>query len=314
MPRLPASKRNRTKGDQFTMDADAPIGMIGLGLIGAALSMRLLDAKIPVLGFDIDAARCKTLKASGGMLAPSLRDLASRSPAIVIAVYDSAQVEAVFDELANQASPARPVMICTTTCAPDEIERIARRSARAGYPFVEAPISGTSAEVRHGSATALVAGDTHVLKAAGALLALLCPRMVRIGSIGDASRTKLAINLVLQNNRAALAEGIAFAEYLGLDGHAFLEAARASAAYSSVMDTKGMKMLTRDFRPQSHLSQTLKDAELILEQARLRGLPLPVTSTQADLLRAAILLEGPDSDSSAVIEAIRRPALNKVVP
>jgi L-threonate 2-dehydrogenase len=206
------------------------------------------------------------------------------------------------------------VVICTTTCAPDEIDRIARRSARAGYPFVEAPISGTSAEVRHGSATALVAGDAHVLEAAGALLALLCPRMVRIGSIGDASRTKLAINLVLQNNRAALAEGIAFAEYLGLDGYAFLEAARASAAYSSVMDTKGMKMLTRDFRPQSHLSQTLKDAELILEQARLRGLPLPVTSAQADLLRAAILLEGPDSDSSAVIEAIRRPALNKVVP
>jgi putative dehydrogenase len=136
--------------------------------------------------------------------------------------------------------------------------------------------------------------------------------MIGLGLMGTASR--LAINLVLQNNRAALAEGIAFAESLGLDGHAFLDAISASAAYSSVMDTKGIKMLTRDFRPQSHLSQTLKDAELILEQARLRGLPLPVTSAQAGLLRAAILLEGPDSDSSAVIEAIRRPALNKVIP
>jgi 3-hydroxyisobutyrate dehydrogenase-like beta-hydroxyacid dehydrogenase len=75
-----------------------------------------------------------------------------------------------------------------------------------------------------------------------------------------------------------------------------------------------LKMLTRDFRPQSHISQTLKDAELILEQASRHGLHLPVTAVQTDLLRAAIALEGPDSDSSAVIEAIRRPAINKVAP
>ena len=200
-------------------------------------------------------------------------------------------------------------MICTTTCAPDEITRLARRAASAGIPFVEAPISGTSAEVRDGTATALVAGEAGAIESVGTLLDILCPRRVRVGAIGDASRTKLAINLILQNNRAALAEGIAFAERLGLDGHAFLAAARESAAYSRVMETKGEKMLTRDFRPQSHISQTLKDAELILEEAGRRGLLLPMTTTQAELLRAAIALEGPDSDSAAVIEAIRqRPA------
>jgi 3-hydroxyisobutyrate dehydrogenase-like beta-hydroxyacid dehydrogenase len=136
---------------------------------------------------------------------------------------------------------------------------------------------------------------------------------VRVGKIGDASRTKLAINLILQSNRAALAEGIVFAERLRLDGHAFLAAARESAAYSRVMDSKGEKMLARDFRPQSHISQTLKDAELILEEANQRGLHLPMTSVQAGLLRAAIALEGPDSDSAAVIEAIRqRPAASGV--
>jgi 3-hydroxyisobutyrate dehydrogenase-like beta-hydroxyacid dehydrogenase len=72
-------------------------------------------------------------------------------------------------------------------------------------------------------------------------------------------------------------------------------------------------MLTRDFRPQSHLSQTLKDAELIIEEAGRLGLLLPMTTTQAELLRAAIVLEGPDSDSAAVIEAIRqRPVVPEV--
>jgi 3-hydroxyisobutyrate dehydrogenase-like beta-hydroxyacid dehydrogenase len=254
------------------------------------------------------------LKAHGGGLASSVRDLAGRCRAIVIAVYDAEQVETLFGELENETPRARPVVICTTTCAPDDIIRIARRAASTGLPFVEAPISGTSAQVQEGTATALIAGNADAIEAAGPLLAILCPRNVQVGTVGDASRTKLAINLVLQNNRAALAEGIAFAERLGLDGHAFLDAARASAAYSSVMDTEGLKMLTRDFRPQSHISQTLKDAELILEQARRHGLDLPVTAAQADLLRTAIALEGPDSDSSAVIEAIRRPAINKVAP
>jgi putative dehydrogenase len=72
-----------------------------------------------------------------------------------------------------------------------------------------------------------------------------------------------------------------------------------------VMDSKGPKMLARDFSPQSHIAQTLKDAELILQEACRHGLPFPLTSVQAELLRAAIALQGPDNDSAAVIEAIR---------
>ena len=275
--------------------------------MGTALAERLIGAGMAVIGFDIDPARCDELRDNGGTVAASAGDLAGKSDAIVIAVYDAAQVEALLGEL--QDSPARPAMICTTTCAPDEIERIAARAARAGFVFIEAPISGTSAEVNDGTAIALVAGETDTIETLGALLAALCPRRLRVGKIGDANRTKLAINLILQNNRVALAEGIVFAERMGLDARAFLEAAQQSAAYSRVMDTKGEKMLSRDFRPQSHIAQTLKDAELILHEARQRGLCLPVTEAQAGLLRSAIALEGLDSDSSAIIEALRRQPL-----
>lgn len=288
------------------MSGDTPVGIIGLGLMGAALAERLVGAGLAVIGFDIDPNRCDMFRENRGELAASASDLADKSRSIVIAVYDGDQVEALLGELEN--SPARPPLICTTTCAPGEIERIAARAANAGFPFVEAPISGTSTEVRDGTATALIAGDADAIAALDALLAALCPRRTRVGNIGDASRTKLAINLILQNNRAALAEGIVFAERLGLDGQGFLAAAQQSAAYSRVMDTKGEKMLSRDFRPQSHIAQTLKDAELILREARQSGLRLTITEAQTDLLRAAIALEGADSDSAAVIEAIRRQA------
>lgn len=287
------------------MTALAPVGMIGLGLMGTALSTRLIDAGIAVTGFDIDASRCTALRAHGGEPAISVGELATRCRTIVVAVYSAHQVERVLAELERSDKLAQTVMICTTTCAPSEITRIAKRADVVGLALVEAPISGTSAEVRDGSAMALIAGHTGAIEAANAILDILCPRRENVGNIGDASRTKLAINLILQNNRASLAEGIAFAEGMGLDAAVFLATAQRSAAYSRVMDTKGQKMLTRDFSPQSHISQTLKDAELILAEAKRQNLWLPMTSTQCALLRTAIALQGPDSDSAAVIEAVR---------
>jgi len=290
------------------MQPRAPVGIIGLGLMGSALAERLITAKISVIGFDLDVSRCEALKASGELISLSARELSGRCQTIIIAVFSGEQADTLLGEIADSAGLSRPIVVCTTTCAPDEITRLAQRAAPAGIALIEAPISGTSAEVEDGSATVLVAGDADIIEAIGGLLDILCPHRLFVGAIGDASRTKLAINLILQNNRAALAEGIAFAERLGLDGRAFLAAARQSAAYSRVMETKGEKMLSRDFRPQSRIAQTLKDTEMILGEASRHGLLLPVTTTQAGLLRAAIALEGPDSDSAAVIEAIRRPA------
>lgn len=285
------------------MARETPVGMIGLGLMGSALSARLIDAGIGVIGFDVDARKTDGWRTSGAEFAAFAADVAARCRIIVIAVYDGAQAIGLLPDLASSTSP--PLIICTTTCAPGEISAIADFATRSRLALIEAPISGTSAEVRAGTATALVAGEADTIAAAAATLDILCPQRINVGAIGNASRTKLAINLILQNNRAALAEGLAFAESLGLDGASFLATARQSAAYSRVMDSKGPKMLARDFSPQSHIAQTLKDAELILQEADRHGLPLPLTSVQAELLRKTIALEGPDSDSAAVIEAIR---------
>jgi 3-hydroxyisobutyrate dehydrogenase-like beta-hydroxyacid dehydrogenase len=287
------------------MSADAPIGVIGLGLMGAAFAARLIDAGQAAVGFDIDRSRCDALKAMGGEVGGSVRNVGERCPTIVIAVYNAQQVEALLDELDGDGRNA-PLLICTTTCAPDEIIAIAAHAARAGLAFVEAPVSGTSTEARDGTATALLAGEANAIEAAQSVLAILCPKRLYVRRIGDASRTKLAINLILQINRTALAEGIVFAESLGLDATAFLDAARQSAAYSSVMDIKGAKMLARDFTPQSRIAQSVKDSELILREAKERNLHLPMTSVQMALLRTAIALEGPDCDSAAIIAAIDR--------
>ncbi|WJR80458.1 NAD(P)-dependent oxidoreductase [Bradyrhizobium sp. NP1] len=284
---------------------DERIGIVGLGLMGMALGARLIDAGVAPVGFDIDPARGASFAAAGGVLAASVADTVARSRIVLIAVFDAAQVQALLADLARPAMPTRPVLICTTTCVPQEIAAIAGHAALAGFPLVEMPLSGTSAEVRHGSALALITGPREAIAAAQDVLEIICPERIALPAIGDAARLKLAINLILQSNRAALAEGIAFAEAMGLNGEAFLAAVRRSAAYSRVMDIKAEKMLKGDFAPQSRIAQTLKDAELILKEADSHDLPLPMTSTQAALLRKAIALAGPDADSAAIIEAVR---------
>ena len=172
------------------------------------------------------------------------------------------------------------------------------------------PISGTSRQVAPGEGVGLIGGDRAVAGKAEHVLAAICPRRYELGAVGNGSRAKLAVNLVLGLNRAALAEGLVFANALGLDPLAFLEVARGSAAYSQVMDVKGEMMARREFRnPQSRVDQSLKDFTLMLAQSRARGQELPLGSVYASLLADCIAHDEGSLDNAAILEAIaRRPA------
>src|SRR5581483_1308554 len=113
-------------------------------------------------------------------------------------------------------------------------------------------------------------------------------------------------NLILGLNRLALAEGLVFAERMGLDPAAFLQVARASAAASQVMDTKGPKMVAGEFSPEGRARQTFKDTGLMLDQAQRAGQQLPLLSVHADVLQACIRAGEGERDNSIVIEEIRR--------
>ena len=278
-------------------------GLIGLGLMGAAIGERLRAAGFALLGFDIDAARMRHFAASGGETATSVAEVAQRCERSVLALYDTGQVESVLEQMAT--ADGTQIVLCTSTVDPQGIVALAARAAEHGITLIEVPVSGTSVQVRAGAGVGILAGDGAAIEAAADLLDAICPRRFRFGVTGDAAKAKLAINLVLQLNRVALAEGLVFAERLGLPASAFLDVLRGSPAYSSVMDSKGMKMLSGDFSPDSRIAQTLKDARLMLEQAARAGQRLPLTEVNAALLQAAVDLHGPDVDPAAVIAAIR---------
>jgi 3-hydroxyisobutyrate dehydrogenase-like beta-hydroxyacid dehydrogenase len=160
--------------------------------------------------------------------------------------------------------------------------------------------------VARGEGVGLIGGDAQTAAEVEPVLRALFPTHFHIGKAGDGGRAKLAINLILGLNRLALAEGLAFAEKLGLDGAAFLKVARASAAHSQVMDIKGDKMVRGEFAPEGRIVQHLKDVQLMLEQAARAGQALPALAVHADVLEACRRAGEGDLDNCAIIQEIRR--------
>lgn len=283
-----------------------PVGLIGVGLMGEVYARRLIAAGFSVLGFDVEPARSERLAAIGGRAA-SLVEVAQQCDPIVLAVFNTEQVEDVVEHALLPAAAGKKVL-CTSTCDPDRIAALGAKVA-GRVRFLETPVSGTSEQVRQGDGVGLIGGDRAIANDAAGVLDALFPRRFHIGKIGDGGRAKLAINLILGLNRLALAEGLVFAARLGLDPAAFLNVARASAASSQVMDTKGPKMLSGDFAPEGRVRQTFKDTQLMLDQARKAGQKLPLLEIHADVLAACMHHGDSDADNSIVIAEIRRRVL-----
>jgi 2-hydroxy-3-oxopropionate reductase len=284
------------------------VGLIGIGLLGQALAHRLRTAGFEVMGFDIDPAKNARLAELGGRPAASIADLARHCAPIVLAVFSTDQVEALVEGELLQALGDRSgkIVLCASTCDPDRIAALAERVATRGLHLLETPVSGASGQVSRGEGVGLIGGDPQVASAVAPILRAMFPTYFHIGKAGDGGRAKLAVNLILGLNRLALAEGLVFAERLGLDPVAFLKVARSSAAYSQVMDVKGAKMIRGEFAAEGRITQHLKDVHLMLEQAERVRQQLPLLEIHADVLEACVRHGEAELDNSAVIKEIRR--------
>src|SRR6476659_912030 len=286
----------------------APVAIVGLGLMGEVYAQRLIDAKIPVSGFDIDPARRARLAEIGGNPAPSIAELARTARCVIVAVFNTEQVEDVVERqlLAALGDGSRKIVLCMSTCDPDRVAALADRVIPRGIRYLDAPVSGTSDQVRRGDGVALIGGDAAIAEDVKDVLDTLFVRRFHVGKIGDGGRAKLAVNLILGLNRLAVAEGLIFAERLGLDAKAFLAVAKGAASYSQVMETKGEKMLARDFAPEGRAKQTLKDVHMMLDQGERLGQELPMLRVHCDVLAACVRAGEAERDNSVIVEEIRR--------
>ena len=277
------------------------VGIFGLGLIGTAIAERLLASGHSVRGHDPDSARTRHLASIGG--APvSAKDI-WEADLVIAAVFDTHQLADVID-----CAPTcrNACLVSVSTCDPERMPDLASVAAAKGIELIEAPISGTSRDLANGQAILLVAGRDETAKKLEPLFKKLSRAHFHVGAIGNGNRAKLAINLVLGLNRAALAEGLVFAHTIGLEPGSFLELAKESAAASAVMSGKGSKMIERDFTPTGRITQSAKDFSLILETAAKTGQGLPFARTYEAMMQNCLSCGEGNLDNAAIMLAIER--------
>ncbi len=278
------------------------VGIIGLGLMGTAMTERLLQFGYVPRIWNRTAEKAAPLIALGAV---SSDNPFAECDRVILSLYSSEVVESVLSERLHSLRPGQ-IIVDTTTSDPEHSLRISQTLASRGVSYLDAPISGSSEQTRRGEATVLVGGERHAWDACSDLWSVLGKNVFHVGGSGAAARMKLVTNLVLGLNRAALAEGLAFAETLGLNPVATLEVLQASAAYSRQMDTKGSKMIHQDFSVQARLTQHLRDVCLILQLAADKGLSLTLAQTHRELLERAEAMGLGQLDNSAIVQVMRQ--------
>lgn len=278
------------------------IGIIGVGLLGSAVASRLLQRGFEVTGFDTRPEQVKALGAQGLRAASSIAEAAAGVDAVCTMLPSLESVEAVVCGPGGLIETARAhtIVMQMSTISPALTQRL-HQAVAGRLGFLDTPMSGTSTMVAHGDCTILVGGDAAHMQQCQPVFDAIARRTVHIGAVGMASLAKLATNLLVALNTAALAEALVLAAKGGLDLAKLLAALADSAADSRMMEIRGPLMVAGEFPPQMKLDLFLKDLRLMLAEGQRLGVPLPLTSTAQQLYTATAEAGAGSQDLAVVI-------------
>ena len=272
--------------------------------MGGAFAARLLRGGFAVVGCDLDPACRQALVALGGRSVATAGEVLKHCDRVILSLPSHREVGQVMAANGAVLSSGH-IIIDTTTGDPEHSEALAADLAPRGVTYLDATISGNSAQVREGAAVVMVGGDADAFAACADLFEKLGGESFHTGASGTGAKMKLVTNLVLGLNRAALAEGLALGEAIGLDPDLTLHVMRRCPAYSRAMDAKGEKMIRSEFSPDARLSQHLKDVRLMLELGAQAGLPMTLSAAHRAILEQAEAAGLGALDNSALIQVLR---------
>jgi 3-hydroxyisobutyrate dehydrogenase-like beta-hydroxyacid dehydrogenase len=284
------------------------IGMIGVGLLGSAVASRLLKAGFEVTAYDTRPEQTKALQAKGMIAAASLVEAAAGADAVFTILPSLESVEATIVGAGGliETAPRSCIVIQMSTISPALTRRLADAAAAKALGFLDTPMSGTSAMVERGDCTIFVAGDRARADACRPIFDAIAKKTHYVGDAGMASLAKLATNLLVGLNTAALAEALVLGAKGGLAPDVLVEILKDSAGASKMVDVRGPLMASRRFDPQMKIDLFLKDFKLMLEEGQRLGVTLPLTSLTQQLAMATVVAGRGEEDLAAIVTTLER--------
>ena len=285
------------------------VGFVGLGLMGSAMSHRLLRMDCQVVGFDLVPERMRELESAGGESAASLADVVRRAGPVVLSLPNSRHHEEIVSGAGGvlEGAHAKTLILDTTTAHPRDSRRAAEMLAAQNVPMLDASISGNSVRAAEGKPTFLVGGSAEAFAKGKPLLEALGKEVIHVGDSGSGAQMKLVVQLISATTRVALAEALTFGKQAGLDPEQIMRILPLTNAYSRQHDFFGPRMVQGNFEDSpSRLRQFMKDIDLVIEGGQSFGAPLPLMSICRELFRAAAADGGGDLDSSCIVRVYQK--------
>ena len=275
----------------------APVGIIGLGVMGSAMSHHIIAAGHEVVGFDIDPARRSEF---AGSIAQSVADVARQTPIALFSLPSSEALAQVAAEFADSAPPGTVAVEMGTLPLADK-EAAHALLAVSHVDLLDAPVSGTGLQAADAALVVYSSGDKAAHERVAPTFDLIGKQTFYLGAFGNGSRIKFVANLLVAVHTLAAAEAHRLGSACGLDPDLVQEVIAAGVGSSAMFEIRGPMMASGTYEPPSaRLAIILKDAGIIAEHARSLATPTPLLDAAVPLYRAAVDAGLGDLDAAAL--------------
>ena len=254
------------------------IGFIGLGIMGKPMAKNLVKAGYDVYVYNRSCAAVDELAAAGANACASIAEVCAHSEIIITMLPNGPDVKAVALNAGGIADHARPgtLLVDMSSIAPETTREIHAALKEKGVHMIDAPVSGGEPKAIDGSLAIMVGGREEDYVRARPLFEVMGSSATLVGDIGSGNTCKLANQVIVALNIAALAEGLMLARKAGADPQRVFEAIRGGLAGSTVMNAKAPMMIAGEFKPGFRIDLHIKDLHNALDTGEASGSPLPL--------------------------------------
>lgn len=290
------------------------IGFIGLGIMGKPMAKNLIKAGYSLIVHNRSQAPVDELVKDGAQPAKSPNDVVQWSKIVITMLPNSPDVELVVlgENGILEGAKAESIIIDMSSIEPLVSQKIAAEAAKKGVEFLDAPVSGGEPGAIQGTLAIMVGGKQTIFNQCLPIFEVLGKSVVRVGDVGAGGFAKLANQIIVALNIAAVSEAFVLGQKAGLDPERLFQAIRGGLAGSHVMDAKIPMIVDRNFKPGFKIKLHNKDIKNALATAAGLHVPLPLTGLIEQIF-SALLVDGKgDLDHSAIIHFAEKLAHTEV--
>jgi len=280
------------------------IGFIGLGIMGKPMAKNLLKADHQLVVYDVNPEPVKELAAAGAEAATSAKAVAQKTELVITMLPNSPHVKAAVlgPNGVLEGAKRGTIIVDMSSIAPLAAKEVAAKAAEKGVEMLDAPVSGGEPKAIEGTLSIMVGGKKEIFDKCQGFLSKMGTSVVLCGDIGAGNTTKLANQIIVALNIAAMSEALVLGAKAGVNPEIIYKAIRGGLAGSTVLDAKAPMALNGNFKPGFRIELHIKDLANAIDTAHEVGVPLPLTSQVMEIMQALKVDGKAGNDHSGIIQ------------